>query len=49
MKEWLEKNKIYFETIMTLALSIASIVVSCSANRISDNQSKLIEAQKKRN
>ena len=46
MKEWLEKNKIYFETIMTLALSIASIVVSCSANRISDNQSTLIEAQK---
>ena len=39
MKEWLEKNKIYFETIMTLALSIASIVVLLAAGEIDHSAS----------
>ncbi len=36
MKEWLQKNKIYFETIAATLLSIMAIIVTISSNRISE-------------
>lgn len=43
-KAFLEINKVYFETIVMLALTTASIFVSISANRTMDKQRQLEEA-----
>ena len=43
MKKFLEKNKIYFETIIAIALTISSIFVAISANRISEAQKEIQE------
>ncbi len=37
MKKWLKDNKIYFETIVAILLSIMAIIVSCQSNSISKN------------
>jgi len=38
MKEWLERNKIYFETISTSLLAVMAIIVSIASIWISQNQ-----------
>lgn len=41
LKKWLTDNKIFFETLMAAALSVAAILVSCSANGILDVQKEI--------
>lgn len=43
MKIFLEKNKIYFETIIAIILTIASLFVAVAANRISEAQKEIQE------
>ena len=43
-KEWLEQNKVFFETLTALALTIASLIISGSANKIANRQRQLEEA-----
>ena len=44
LKEWLEQNKVFFETLTALALTIASLIISGSANKIANRQRQLEEA-----
>ena len=43
MKSFLEKNKIYFETIIAIIMTVASLVVAVAANRISEAQKEIQE------
>lgn len=43
IKEWLERNKIYFETIVMVSLTIMSLVISRSANIIANRSNDLAE------
>lgn len=45
MKKWLEKNKIFFETIVMASLTVMSISVAWNANKIADNANKLAEKE----
>jgi len=45
LREWLNKNKIFFETVGTIALSIMAIIVSIGALLISFHQSDLVEIE----
>ena len=44
-KGWLERNKIFFETIVMVSLTIMSIVVSWNANKIANEERKLTERE----
>jgi len=44
-KDKLENNKIYFEVLVTLLLSIMAIIVSVQSNRIADNQTMIMKEQ----
>ena len=45
IKEWLERNKIYFETGVATALTIMSLVVSCTANSIANKANRISELE----
>ena len=45
IKEWLKNNKIYFETAGTTALTVMSLVVSCSANSIANKSNQISELE----
>lgn len=44
-RDWLEKNKIFFETITAVFLAIMAIVVSFEANQIASYQTKIMKAE----
>lgn len=44
IKHFLNENKIFFETIVMVALTVAGIFVSCSANKITQRQASIEEA-----
>ena len=46
IRAFLTDNKIFFETLMTVALAIAGILVSTSANKIGRIQNEISMAQK---
>ncbi|MCX5678935.1 MAG: hypothetical protein NTY76_07535 [Candidatus Omnitrophica bacterium] len=37
-RDWLEKNKIFFETVAAIALSLMALLVSCTQSEIARNQ-----------
>ncbi len=41
IKSWLRENEIWFKTVLTLAVSIAALLVSISSCRIAQYQSKM--------
>lgn len=45
MKAWLNANKIYFETVAATALTVMALVLTCRANTIASNQTKLLRTQ----
>lgn len=44
-KNWLQDNKVFFETVVMIFLTIMSIVVAYNANRISEKANDLMEAE----
>lgn len=45
IKCWLEKNKIFFETIVMMSLTAMSIIVSWNANKIATEENRLTERE----
>lgn len=45
VKSWLERNKVYFETLAALLLSVAAIVVSCEQTELARLQTDLAQQQ----
>lgn len=43
MRDWLEKNKIFFETIAAISLSFMALFISCKQSEIAKNQLVLSE------
>lgn len=44
-REWLERNKIFFEIIVALSLTAMSIIISYNANQIATDQNNLIKEE----
>jgi hypothetical protein len=45
MRTWLERNKIFFETIAAVLLSVMSILISCFGHKLAMKQTQLAEIQ----
>ena len=45
IREWLERNKIFFEIVVALSLTCMSIIVSINANQIAAYQNELIKGE----
>lgn len=45
IRDWLEKNKIFFETIVMVSLTIMGVVVAWNANKIADKANLLTEKE----
>lgn len=45
IRDWLERNKIFFETITVIFLTIMAIVVSVEANRIASYQTDILKSE----
>jgi hypothetical protein len=45
IREWLERNKIFFEVVVAFSLTMMSITVSINANQIATYQNDLIKEE----
>ena len=45
IRDWLDKNKVFFETITAVLLAVMAIVVSLEANRIASYQTELMRLE----
>ena len=45
IREWLEKNRIFFELVVALSLTSMSIIVSINSNQIAEYQNELIKEE----